>query len=53
MTHSHYLRRLHRLNRILTPIVDLVFALAVATAMFLGIGFFYEVALPWMATLAR
>ena len=46
-------RRLHTLNRILTPVVDLVFAVTVVTAVFLGIGFFYETVLPFMASLAR
>ena len=47
------LRRLHTLNRIQTPVVALVFALTIATAAFLGIGWFYEVFLPFIASLVR
>lgn len=53
MNHSHYLRRLHRLNRILTPVTDLVFAVTIVTLVFLGIGFFYDTVLPWMSRLAH
>jgi hypothetical protein len=46
-------RRLHTLNRILTPVVDLVFVITVVTAVFLGIGWFYEVFIPFVERLAR
>ena len=53
MTHARYIRQLHRINRVLAPLIDLVFAVTIATLVFLGIGFFYDTLLPWMARLAH
>jgi hypothetical protein len=46
-------RTLHVLNRLLTPVVDLVFVVTVVTGIFLGIGWFYDVVIPWVVALTH